>query len=75
MDLEVDSPCHSHTFLGQGHRSPGRCNCWELEFRDCGAILGQGLLLTVERQIKWMLGRRFWWEMPVEESRASMDAR
>ena len=24
---------------------------WELEFRDCGAIPGQGLLLTVERQI------------------------
>ena len=21
-------------------RSPGRCNSWELEFRDCGAISG-----------------------------------
>ena len=25
---------------------------WGLEFRDCAAIPGQGLLLTVERQIK-----------------------
>ena len=32
--------------------SPWKCSCWELEFRDCGAIPGQGLLLTVERQIK-----------------------
>ena len=30
---------------------PGRRSSWELEFRGCGAILGQGLLLTVERQI------------------------
>ena len=29
--------------------SPGRCSSWELEFRDCGAITGQGLLLTAER--------------------------
>ena len=31
-----------------------QCSGWELEFRDCGAIPGQGLLLTVERQIKEM---------------------
>jgi len=28
--------------------TPGRSNGWELEFRDYGAIPGQGLLLTVE---------------------------
>ena len=31
---------------------------------------GQGLLLTVERRIQGMWGRRLWWEMPVEESPA-----
>ena len=48
---------------------------WELEFRDCGAIPGQGLLLTVERQIEGLSGRRSWWEMPVEESQTDMEAR
>ena len=56
-------------------RSPRRCTSWELEFRDCGAILGWGLLSTVERWIKVMWGRRLWWEMPVEESQAVMEAR
>ena len=42
------SPCHSHTYPRQGSRSPRRCSHWELEFRDCGATPGQGLLLTVE---------------------------
>ena len=32
-----------------GMRSPGRCSGWELEFRDCGAIPGRGLLLSTER--------------------------
>ena len=27
----------------------GRCSSWELEFRDCGAIPGQELLLSAER--------------------------
>ena len=27
---------------------------WKLEFRDCGAIPGRGLLLTADRQIKGM---------------------
>ena len=27
---------------------------WKLEFRDCRAIPGQGLLLTVERRIEGM---------------------
>ena len=31
------------------HRYPRWCGGWELEFRDYGAIPGQGLLLTVER--------------------------
>ena len=48
---------------------------WELEFRDCGAIPGRGLLLTVERQIEGRGGRRLWWEMPVEGSQAAMEAR
>ena len=42
---------------------------------DCGAIPGQGLLLTEEKLIEGMLGRRLWWEMPVEESQAVMEAR
>ena len=33
---------------------PQMASSWELEFRDCGAILGRGLLLTAERQIKEM---------------------
>ena len=51
---EDDSPCHSHTYSGQGHRAPGRHSGWDLEFRDYGAIPGQGLLLTVERQTEEM---------------------
>ena len=58
MEWESDRSWCSHTYPGQGHRSPGRCSGWELEFRDWGAIPGQGLLLTVERQIKGMWGRR-----------------
>ena len=38
MEQESDSPCHSHTYPGQGRRCPGRCSPWELEFRDYGAI-------------------------------------
>ena len=75
MEWESDSPCHSLTYPGQGHRSPGRHSSWELEFRECGAIPGQGLLLTVERQIEGMWRRRLWWEMPVEEGQAAMEAR
>ena len=48
MEWESESPCCSHTYPGQEHRSPGRYSGWELEFRDCGAIPGQGLLLTAE---------------------------
>ena len=45
---------------------------WQgLEFQDWGAIPGLGLLLTAERWIKGMRGRRLWWEMPVEESQAA----
>ena len=68
MEWESDSSCHSHTYPAEGCRSPGRHSSWELEFRDCGAILGRGLLLTAERWIEQMWGRRLWWEMPVEES-------
>ena len=75
MEWESDSPCHSHTYPGQGHRSPGRRSRWELEFRDCAAIPGRGLLLTEERQIEGMWRRRLWWEMSVEESPAAMEAR
>ena len=52
MERESDSPCRSHTYPGQGDRCPGRHSGWKLEFRDCGAIPGQGLLLTVERRIE-----------------------
>ena len=34
--------------------SPGRHSGWKLEFRDCGAIPGRGLLMTVERWIEGM---------------------
>ena len=47
MEWKSDSPCCSHTY-------PGWCSGWELEFRDCGAIPGWGLLLTGERQIEGM---------------------
>ena len=75
MEREWDSPCQSRTYPGQGPRSPGRRNGWQLEFRDCGAISGQALLWTAERWIEGMWGRRLWWEMPVEESQAAMEAR
>ena len=75
MEWESDSPCRSHTPPGQGCRSPGRGSCGELEFRDCGATPGRGLLLTVEKWIEGRWGRRLQWEMPVEESQAAMEAR
>ena len=59
----------------QEHRSPRRHSCWELELRDCGAIPGWGLLLTVGRHPKGTWGGRLWWETPVEESQAAMEAR
>jgi len=75
MKWESDSPCCSHTYAGQERRSPGRGSGWELEFRDWGVILVWGLLLTAERQMEGRWGRRLWWEMPVEESQAAMEAR
>ena len=75
MGWELDSPCRSHTYPWQERWSSGMCSDWELEFRDCGVIPGQGLLLTTERWIEGMWGRRSWWEMPVEESQAAMEAR
>ena len=74
MEWESDSPCCSHTHLGEGHRSPGRCSSWELECRDCSTIPGQGLLMTAERQTEGMR-RRLWWEIPVEESWGAVEAR
>ena len=75
MEWESDSPCHSHTCPRHGHWSPGRWSGWKLEFRDCRVIPGWGLLLTAERWIEGMQGRRLWWEMPVEESWAAMEER
>ena len=75
MEWESDSPCRSHTFPGQGCKSAGRGSGWELESRDCGEIPGRGLLFNAERPIKGMWGRRLWWERPVEESQAAMEAR
>ena len=74
MEWESGSPCRSHTHPGQGRRFPGKGRGWELEFRDCGAIPGWGLLLTAERWIEGMWGRRSWWEMPVEENQAAVEA-
>ena len=50
MKWESDSPCHCHTY-------PRWHSGWELEFRDCGAIPGQGLLLTAERRTEGMWRR------------------
>ena len=73
--MRIRQSLHSHTYPGQEHRSAGRGSSWELEFRDCGAIPQWGLLMTSERWIEGMWGRRSWWEMPVEESQAPMEAR
>ena len=73
--MRIRSSCCSHMYPRQGHRSPRRCSSLELEFRDCGAIRGWGLLLTAERWTKGMWGRRLWWEMPVEEGQAATEAR
>ena len=67
-EWESDSPCHNYT-------SPRLCSSWELEFKDCGAIPRQGLLLTAEWQMEGMWRRRLCWEMPMEESQAAMEAR
>ena len=75
MEWESDSSCCSHTYPRQGHTSPGRLSGWELEFRDYGAISRWGPLLTAERWIEGMWGKRLWWEMPVEESLAATKAR
>ena len=74
MEWESDRPRRIHTYPGQ-RCCPGRGSGWELELRDCWAITGQGLLLTAERWIEEMWGRRLWWEMLVEESQAAMEAR
>ena len=75
MEWESDSHWSSHTYPRQVRSFPGRLSSWELEFRDCGAIPGQGLLLTAERQIEGIWGRILWWEMSVKESQAAMEAR
>ena len=75
MEWESDRPYHSHTYPRQECWSPGKCSGWGPEFRDYGAIPGQGLLLTAERWIEGMWERRSWWEMLVEESQAAMEAR
>ena len=75
MEWESDSPCCNYIHPGQGRRSLGRHSRWELEFRDCGTIPWWGLLLTAERQIEGMWGRSLWWEIPVKESQAAMEAR
>ena len=73
-EWEWDSPCCSHAFPGQGCRSsPERGSGWELEFRDCGAIPGRRLLLTAERWIEGMWGRRLWWKISVVESQAAVE--
>ena len=75
MEWESDSPCHSHTYPVQESWSPGRDSSWELELRDCAAIPGWGVVLTMERWIEQMWVRSSWWEMLVEKSQAAMEAR
>ena len=75
MEWESDSPCLSHTYPGLGHSSPGKHSSWDLEFGNCGAIPGWRVLLTVERLIERRWRRKIWWEIPVEESPAAMEAR
>ena len=75
MEWESDSPCRSHAYPRQEYWSPGRRSGWQLEFRDYEAIAGRGLLLSVERQIERIWGRRSWWEMQVEKRQAVMQAR
>jgi len=48
---------------------------WEMESRDWREISGRGLLLTVGRQPRGMKGRRILWEMPLEDSWASIEAK
>ena len=47
----------------------------DAECGDGGSIPGQGLLLPAERWIEKRWGIRLWWERPVEQSRAAMEAR
>ena len=75
MEWESDGPCLNHTYLGQECRSSGKHSGWELEFRDCEAIPGWGLLLNEERQIEGMWGWRLLGGMPMEESQAAMGTR
>ena len=63
-------PCVHQT----GMQVPWKVQQLEAGVRDCRAIPGQGLLLTAERGIQEMWGRRLWWEIPVEESQAAMEA-
>ena len=54
---------------------PEKAQHWELERKDCEAISGRGLLLTAEGQTEGTCGRRLWWEIPVKEIQAAMEAR
>ena len=73
-EMRIRHPYDRHTYPGQGRRSPRRCSSWELEHRDCGTIPGRGLLLTAWRWTERTWGRRLWWEVPIEESQAAMEA-
>ena len=50
--MRIRQSLHSHTHSGQEHWSSGSGSKWELEFRDCGATPGRGLLLASERRIE-----------------------
>ena len=52
--MRIRQSLHSHTHSGQEHWSSGSGSKWELEFRDCGATPGRGLLLASERRIEGM---------------------
>ena len=74
-DLRQLAQNEDQTALAAAVQTAGRGGGWELESGDCGAIPGRGLLWTAERRIKGMCGRTSWWEMPVEESQAALEAR
>ena len=42
MEWESDSPCHSHTYPGQGSRSPARHSSWKLEHQIVEQFQGEG---------------------------------
>ena len=85
-EWEADSPCCSHTYPGQECRSPRKCRGWELEFRDCGPIPGQGCCWLQRDRLRgceggdcggkclWRTARQPWKQGNTAESRVVGEA-